>query len=111
MVSRTFKPVRNQIPLLVNLPERLLGGSIHLELKDIDPVFGPAHRVRPPDGGLHLGLGVVPKQREDRIDDRLEMFFRLVLKIVRDPGKERLHPFQGPIDVIVFQGLIELEHE
>lgn len=35
-----------------------------------DSILGPAHGVRPSDGGLYLGLGVVPEQREDQIDDR-----------------------------------------
>lgn len=59
--------------LLVNLPERLLGGAVHLELKDIDPVLGPAHGIRPSDRRLYLGLSVVPEQREDQIDDRLKI--------------------------------------
>lgn len=35
-----------------------------------DSILGPAHGVRPSDGGLDLGLSVITQQREDQIDDR-----------------------------------------
>ena len=73
MVFRTIKSVRDKESLFVNLIEGFLGGTIYLELKDINPVLGSAHGIRPADGGLYLDLGVVAKPREKQNDDCLEM--------------------------------------
>ncbi len=38
-----------------------------------DSIVGPAHGIRPSDGGLYLGLSVVPEQRENQIYYRLKI--------------------------------------
>lgn len=111
VIRSSLKPVWNQVPFLIDLLERFLCGSVHLELKDVDPVFGSADGIRPADGGLYLGLGVVAKQRENQVDDRLKMLLGLVLQVVRYPGEKGFHSFQRPVDVIVLQRLVELEHK
>lgn len=54
--------VREHIAFLVDLFQRVLGGTVNLELEDIYAVVGVADGVGTSDGGLDLGADVEPEQ-------------------------------------------------
>ena len=100
-----FILIRDEVALVVYLPEGLVGRAVNLELEDIYPVLRPADGVRPAYRRLDLGLDVVPEQREDQVDYGLEMLLGLVLEIVRDAGQEDCISSIAPSILLSFKAL------
>ena len=79
--------VREHIAFLVDLFQRVLGGTVNLELEDIYAVVGVADGVGSSDGGFDLGTDIESQQRENQVYDCLVVLLGLVLQIVRDSSE------------------------
>ena len=95
--------VGNEVTPVVDLGEGLVGGAVELELEDVDVVGGFHDGVGSSLGAPDLGLGELPHELEDEVEDRLVVAFRAVVQLVGNPGKEGPQAGEEGIDIARFQ--------
>lgn len=79
--------VWEHIAFLVDLFQRVLGGTVNLELEDVDAVVGVADGIGTSDSGLDLGTDIESQQRENQVYDCLVVFSVLFSKSFGIPAR------------------------
>ena len=78
LLAEPIQRIRNKIPLFINLPQRLLGTSIQLKLKNINGIFRLHHGIGTTSGTTDFRLNKLPHQSENHIKNSLIMTFGII---------------------------------
>ena len=98
------------VVLEVDLPHGGLGGTVELQLEEIQLLRRAQHHVHTTRGGAHLHVDVTAQQGEDDVEQLLVMSFVVRVVALGDGQQVGLEQAQHTVEVVLAQRHVHLGH-